>query len=64
VVFAGRIMDRWLAFARGGEPGDGWPHYSAAQREVLVLDGRSDGGTRVEADPQSERRAAWAALFS
>jgi para-nitrobenzyl esterase len=64
VVFAGRIMDRWLAFARGGEPGEGWPHYSAAQREVLVLDGRSDGGTRVEADPQSERRAAWAALFS
>jgi para-nitrobenzyl esterase len=64
VVFAGRIMDRWLAFARDGEPGEGWPHYSAAQREVLVLDGRSDGGTRVEADPQSERREAWAALFS
>ena len=64
VVFAGEVMDRWLAFARGGEPGEEWPDYSAVEREVLVLDGRSDGATRVEADPRSERREAWAALFS
>nr|WP_303947358.1 carboxylesterase family protein [Corynebacterium variabile] len=64
VVFAGEVMGRWLAFARGGEPGEEWPDYSAVEREVLVLDGRSDGATRVEADPRSERREAWAALFS
>lgn len=64
VVFAGQVMDRWLAFARTGEPGEGWPGYAAGKREVLVLDGGSAGGGRVEADPRAERRRAWAALYS
>lgn len=64
VVFTGQVMDRWLAFARTGEPGEGWPGYSTDLRRVLVLDGAADGGCAVEADPQAGRREAWAALYN
>ncbi len=64
VVFSGQVMDRWLAFARTGEPGEGWPGYSTDLRRVLVLDGVADGGCAVEADPQAGRREAWGALYN
>jgi len=49
------IQRRWRAFSLGGVPGDGWPAYSADERAVMVFDKHS----RVEYDPDAERRRAW-----
>ncbi|CAN5574513.1 carboxylesterase/lipase family protein [soil metagenome] len=49
------IQSRWRSFSRSGVPGDGWPSYHEAQRAVMVFDRRS----RVEYDPDPDRRAAW-----
>jgi len=31
------MQDAWLAFARGDEPGDGWPRYEASRRATQLL---------------------------
>ena len=49
------MQGRWLAFARTGIPGDGWPHYTSDTRPVLVFDRAS----RMEHDPHADRRQAW-----
>lgn len=49
------VQRRWLAFARSGVPGDGWPTYGPPDRAVMVF----DHATRVELDPEAARRAAW-----
>ncbi|MGV9825846.1 MULTISPECIES: carboxylesterase/lipase family protein [unclassified Gordonia (in: high G+C Gram-positive bacteria)] len=49
------VQSRWGGFARTGIPGDDWPRYVDADREILVID-RHD---QVEADPDAGRRAAW-----
>ncbi|MFT4044114.1 MAG: carboxylesterase/lipase family protein [Gordonia sp. (in: high G+C Gram-positive bacteria)] len=54
-----RVQHRWGSFARSGVPGDGWPRYRSATREILVID-RDD---RVEVDPDSARRMAWQGLY-
>lgn len=49
------VQSRWGAFARTGRPGVGWPAYRQQDRAVLVFDRR----TRLEYDPNPERREAW-----
>lgn len=52
------VQTRWREFAQTGVPGADWPRYSADERAVLVFDRRS----RVEIDPHSARRSAWASF--
>ncbi|HNM84085.1 MAG TPA: carboxylesterase/lipase family protein [Mycobacterium sp.] len=52
------VQTRWREFARTGVPGADWPRYSADERAVRVFDRRS----RVEIDPHSARRSAWASF--
>lgn len=49
------VQSRWRTFARTGNPGEGWPAYTLAERAVMVFDRRS----RLEYDPHPERRSAW-----
>ncbi|WP_163799852.1 carboxylesterase/lipase family protein [Mycolicibacterium sediminis] len=49
------VQNRWRAFSREGVPGEGWPTYSREERAVMVFDRR----TRIEHDPNPERRQAW-----
>jgi para-nitrobenzyl esterase len=49
------VQSRWRAFSRTGVPGAGWPAYTSADRAVMVFDRRS----RVEYDPNADRRLAW-----
>ena len=49
------VQNRWRAFSRTGVPGDGWPAYTPADRPVMVFDRRS----RLEYDPDADRRLAW-----
>lgn len=49
------VQTRWRSFSRTGVPGDDWPVYDHDERAVLVFDRR----TRVELDPDQDRRAAW-----
>lgn len=49
------VQSRWQAFSRTGVPGDGWPAYDHDDRAVLVFDRH----TRVELDPDQDRRTAW-----
>jgi para-nitrobenzyl esterase len=49
------VQSRWRSFSRTGTPGDDWPAYDAAERAVMVFDRRS----RVEFDPDPDRRTAW-----
>jgi para-nitrobenzyl esterase len=49
------VQSRWRAFSRTGVPGDDWPAYDHDDRAVLVFDRR----TRVEHDPDQDRRSAW-----
>ncbi|AQA06669.1 carboxylesterase [Mycobacterium sp. MS1601] len=49
------VQSRWLEFSRTGVPGQGWPAYQHDDRSVLVFDRR----TRVELDPDRDRRTAW-----
>jgi para-nitrobenzyl esterase len=51
----GSVQSLWTWFARTGEPSGSWPKYSVDDRRVMVL----DHPTRVEDDPNGERRAAW-----
>ncbi len=54
-----RVMDAWIAFARGGDPnGAGlppWPAWDPARRPTMIL-GRECG---VRDDPLGAERAAW-----
>jgi para-nitrobenzyl esterase len=57
---AGERMRRyWLRFACTGRVGEAWPRYTEDARLTLVI-GNTD---RVESDPRSERRLAWAAFY-
>lgn len=49
------MQGRWLAFARTGVPGDGWPAHTVPDRQVLIIDNPS----RLEADPDADRRPLW-----
>lgn len=49
------VQNRWRTFSRTGHPGPGWPSYDVGERAVLVFDRE----TRVEHDPNPERRQAW-----
>lgn len=49
------VQSHWLEFARTGTPGPAWPQYSVERRETLVIDEIS----RVEPDPDGDRRRAW-----
>ncbi|GAA1842817.1 carboxylesterase/lipase family protein [Microlunatus capsulatus] len=56
-ALAGRMRQRWLAFARHLDPGPDWPALTLPERRTLVLD---PAGDHVEDDPGAERRRAWA----
>ncbi|KJS57009.1 carboxylesterase [Streptomyces rubellomurinus subsp. indigoferus] len=49
------VQDHWLAFARTGRPLDSWPAYTPEQRNTRVIDHPS----RIEVDPQRDRRLLW-----
>ncbi|WP_078279638.1 carboxylesterase/lipase family protein [Mycobacteroides franklinii] len=49
------MQSRWLSFARTGVPGDGWPTHTVPDRQVLIIDNPS----RLEADPDGDRRPLW-----
>lgn len=49
------VQTRWREFSRTGVPGDDWPAYDHDERAVLVFDRH----TRVELDPDQDRRTAW-----
>ena len=50
-----QVQHRWHTFSRTGMPGEGWPAYTDTNRAVMVFDRRS----RIEFDPQPQRRRAW-----
>jgi para-nitrobenzyl esterase len=54
-----RMMDAWLAFARGGDPScdalGAWPRYDAERRRTMILGPEC----RVVEDPAGAERAAW-----
>ncbi|MFD7280585.1 hypothetical protein ACFV80_26920 [Streptomyces sp. NPDC059862] len=56
----GRMHDTWGAFVTTGRPGatglPAWPTYSREQRPTMIFDAR---GSRIENDPDAERRRAW-----
>jgi para-nitrobenzyl esterase len=49
----------WHTFARSGQPGDNWPTYTAAQRNVMRFDLTSE----VVEDPEGAEREAWEGLL-
>ncbi|GAA4664387.1 carboxylesterase/lipase family protein [Gordonia humi] len=49
------MQSHWAWFARKGAPSPSWPRYDVDDRKVMILDVPS----RVVADPQGRRRAAW-----
>jgi para-nitrobenzyl esterase len=53
-----RMRQRWLDFARSGNPGTDWPTYSTDVRSTLII----DTDDRVEVDPRGDRRTAWQAF--
>ena len=48
------MHERWIAFARTGDPG--WPKYEIERRPVIVFDG---SGSRVVDDPAGDERRLW-----
>lgn len=52
-----RLREHWVSFVRGGAPGPDWPAFEVPGRDVLIFD---PAGDRVERDPSSARRIAWA----
>ena len=48
------VQSFWSWFARTGRPAEDWPTYDQ-DRQVMII----DDPTRVEADPDGRRRAAW-----
>ncbi|GMA96877.1 hypothetical protein GCM10025881_37010 [Pseudolysinimonas kribbensis] len=51
-----RMRTNWLRFAFSGQVDAGWPRYDAEHRRTLII----DVDDRVEEDPRSELRRAWA----
>jgi para-nitrobenzyl esterase len=49
------VQSRWREFSRTGVPGEDWPAYADPDRAVMVFDRRS----RIEYDPDADRRLAW-----
>jgi para-nitrobenzyl esterase len=49
------LQCRFLAFARSGTPGAGWPGYTEPDRGIMIFDRKS----RVESDPAAAQRQAW-----
>lgn len=49
------VQTRWGTFSRTGSPGEGWPRYDQSMRAVLVFDRQ----TRLQYDPDADRRRAW-----
>lgn len=49
------IQGRWLAFARTGVPGVGWPTYTEPERAVMVFDQER----RIDLDPHCVQRELW-----
>jgi para-nitrobenzyl esterase len=62
-ALADKISDAWIAFARTGCPDTSklpvWPPYDAEQRATMVFNDES----RIELDPNRERRAAMQAAM-
>src|SRR5918997_5541512 len=54
------MQSNWLAFASTGRPLPGWPRYTEPERATMIF----DSPTRIEFDPHSERRKAWAGYES
>lgn len=52
-----RMRRHWVTFVREGHPGPDWPTFELPERAVQVF---SPDGDRVERDPSSDRRQAWA----
>jgi para-nitrobenzyl esterase len=48
------MHERWIAFARTGDPN--WPRYDLERRPVIVFDG---AGSRVVNDPARDERRLW-----
>ncbi len=48
------MHQRWIAFARTGDPD--WPRYDTERRPVMVFDG---SGSRVVHDPAGDERRLW-----
>lgn len=57
VALASEMQDRWVAFARTGDPG--WPAWSADRRDVM----RFDAEATVVNDPDERRAPLWAPIF-
>jgi para-nitrobenzyl esterase len=57
-VLARTIQDHWLAFARTGDPGPGWPRYDPSARPTMVL----GEACTVTDDPMAAERRAWSGL--
>ncbi len=57
------MMDAWLAFARGGDPGHrelpAWPRYDTERRATLVFDRKSE----LAHAPLDAERAVWDAIL-
>ena len=57
-ALATTLQDAWLAFARTGDPGPGWPRYDPATRPTMLL-----GPTcEVAKDFMAAERRAWSGL--
>ncbi|HZN12693.1 MAG TPA: carboxylesterase/lipase family protein [Acidimicrobiales bacterium] len=59
VAMAEAMHTAWHTFARTGQPGGGWPQYSAGDRKVMRFDLASD----VVDDPDRAEREAWEGLL-
>lgn len=55
-AIADKMSEFWLTFARTGVPGSDWPAWTPAERATMIFDRES----RVENDPASLQRQAWA----
>src|SRR5581483_12217561 len=59
-ALATSMQDAWLAFARTGDPGQGWPRYDPSTRPTMLR-----GPTcEVVNDPLAAERQAWEGLPS
>jgi para-nitrobenzyl esterase len=53
-ALADDMHDRWVAFARTGDPG--WPAYHPSSRAVMTFDGE---GSHLADDPRADERRLW-----
>ena len=57
-TLADEMSEAWLAFARTGVPGPAWPAWTPTERATRIFDRE----VRVENDPASTQRKAWAGI--